>query len=564
MKRSTRRHLRQGALVAVPLLALGGAWWATRSDTTAVPTPPAAPVSSAKPAAGRVSPGGGVYEHPAPETSATPASAAPCPGCDIVVITVCSLRRDYVSAYGVHDGLTPHIDSIAEGGWRFDDAWAASNFTLASLTAILTGRFGSTTGVLTWDKGLTKDVPTLPEILGFYGYRTGAFTIDAPSGFRPDYGLDRGFQHMAIQLPPRDTPDGRRGPGKAGPGGDSARPVAEWILAQPTDRPMFAMYHNRTAHFPFVLADDTTDPTGIAHALWDAGAGSSTKGPMPGTAGGTAQQGVVSIAGPDPLQVLVQQVGEPAVASWRARYAEAVTRMDVDIGVVLDAVAKRGRPTVVLLVADHGESLDEHGELLHGDAYFDGVVHVPMVLKIPGLPGSSTAVAALVSQVDLAPTLLSTVGAVPPAGIDGASLLPLLRGETVKVRDVTLVEGGVRFVQPGGGNAPRGAVIAPPWALLRQDRGCGGGPEPQRAPGEPGTCLYDLTTDPGEEHNLALEHPDVVKDLLGRWDSFRAAHAQDAASLDLSPEAVDALHRNGYDFRPEPPKPDPAKDPAHE
>ena len=60
-----------------------------------------------------------------------------------------------------------------------------------------------------WDKGLTVDVPTLAEVMGIYGYQTAAFTTDAPSGFRPDYGLDRGFQHMEITPPPRNSPDGR-------------------------------------------------------------------------------------------------------------------------------------------------------------------------------------------------------------------------------------------------------------------------------------------------------------------------------------------------------------------
>jgi hypothetical protein len=243
-------------------------------------------------AAAPVRVGASTFTKAAPEQTSSAAGTAPCPGCDVVVITVCSLRRDHVSGYGVagHEGLTPSIDRIAADGWRMDNAWSASNFTLAGLSAILTGRFGSTTGVLTWDKGLTADIPTLPEILGYYGYATGGFTIDAPSGFRPDYGLDRGFQHMEIMPPPRDTPDGRTGGGSPGPGGDSARPAAAWLAKQSTSKPVFLMYHNRTAHFPFVLSEKGADgdPTGLIQALYDAGRTQAHRGPMPGTGKGNS------------------------------------------------------------------------------------------------------------------------------------------------------------------------------------------------------------------------------------------------------------------------------------
>lgn len=508
-------------------------------------TPPSAPASAG------VHSGSGVWTADAPAAPQPVVSSALCADCDIVVITMCSLRRDHVSAYGPAPGvppaLTPRLDALTADGFRMDAAWAASNFTLAGLTAVLTGRFGSTTGVTGWDKGLVKDVPTLPEVLGYYGYRTGAFTIDAPSGFRPDYGLDRGFQHMEILPPPRDTPDGRTNSGEIGPGGASARPAAAWIAGQDREKPMLVMFHTRTAHYPFVLEDDPTDTTGVTSLLWGSGGLRSGKA-MPGTAGGTAQRGVVTLGGPDPVQVGVRAAGDPGVAMWKQRYAEAVARMDIDIGVLADALKARGRldRTIVVILADHGESLDDHGELLHGDAYFDGVAHIPMLVAVPGLKGGP--VPALTSQVDVLPTLLELVGAVTPAGIDGTSMVPLYTGKATSIRTTTLVEGGVSWHDDDA--HPRGAVIAPPWALLQQDRGCGGGGEGMHAAGEPATCLFDLANDPGEDHNVAAAHPDIVADLKSRWAKFRAAHADAGATLTLDPAYVEELQRTGYDFRP--------------
>lgn len=537
-----------GVGLAVGLGLLGFGVWRIAAPA-GVETEPMSASAPAPPGGAPVRAGALVWTDPAGPSAAPsgPAAAdAACPGCDIVLITVCSLRQDHVGAYGVHPGLTPRIDTLAGGGARFTRAYAASNFTLAGLSAILTGRFGSTTGVTGWDKGLVADVPTLPEALGHYGYSTAAFTIDAPSGFRPDYGLNRGFARMEIIPAPRDTPDGRMTSGTVGPGGASARPVGTWLAAQPVDRPVFVMFHSRTAHFPFVLEppEAGTDPTGVLQGLWDAGnARSAPTQAMPGAAGGTAQRGVVALAGPDPLQVLMNRAGAEGDAAWRRAYADAVARMDIDVGVVLDAVAARGRPTVVALVADHGESLNDHGELLHGDAYWDSVVRVPLLLVVPGAAPSVED--ALVSHVDLAPTLLELVGAMPPAGIDGTSLVPLLAGRADAVRATTLVEGGVAWRDS---TVPRGAVISPPWALLRQDRGCDTNGL-ARAPGEPATCLYDLDADAAQAANRAAAHPDVVTELLARWDAFRAARAGEATQLTLDPAYVEALHRTGYDFR---------------
>jgi arylsulfatase A-like enzyme len=558
-----------GALAAVGVALVGYGVWQSMgggsgASTASAPaniSGPTAPDADAAGGAGAAPPGGGTAVTPgaltldvdAPASTSTASGGAPCAGCDVVMITVCSLRRDFVGIYGEHPGLTPAIDSIAEGGYHFSHAYSASNFTLAGLTAILTGRFGSSTGVTGWDKGLTKDVPVLPEVLGIYGYRTAAFTIDAPSGFRPDYGLHRGFQHMEIIDTPRDTPDGRWRKGEPGEGGMSAQPVVDWLAKTPTDKPIFVEFHSRSAHFPFVITDKDADqdPTGITQLLWDAGnvtkraAGQA----MPGMAGGTSQNGVVGFQGPDPLQVQVEKVGQPAVEMWKKRYGEAVSRMDIDVKRVLEALAARGRldKTILVLVADHGESLSDHGELLHGDAYYDGVVNVPMIMKVPGMKGDSKPIEGLASHVDILPTILGLVGAVNPAGIDGTSLVPLMKRETDSVRRIALVEGGVAKQIS---KVPRGAVIALPWALIRQERGCGGDimDDPPRNGGDPATCLFNEIEDPGQTHNYAREHMDVVKDLLGAWEAFRSARAQAGEQLTLDPTMIEQLHKSGYNF----------------
>jgi arylsulfatase A-like enzyme len=494
--------------------------------------------------------GAGVFTQDMPEVSSS-AGEGLCVDCDVLLLTVCSLRRDHVGAYGALDIRTPHLDRVAAEGMRFDTAYSASNFTLASLTAVLTGRFGSSTGVTGWDKGLTTDVPTLPEVLGHYGYQTGGFTTDAPSGFRPDYGLDRGFQRMEITPPPAGTPDGRGvGIGKAQPG-QVVAPAARWLSNQSKDKPVFMMVHSRTAHFPFVV-DKTgfdEDETGVTKLLFEAGKvdtlAREDNQAMPGMAGGTEQEGIVKINGPDPLQVRVNALGEPAVAMWKLRYLEAVQRMDHDMGALWTALEARDRldKTVIVVVADHGESLNDYGELLHGDAFHDGVIHVPLMIRVPGLRGGQST-DALVSQVDILPTILDLVGAVDPSGIDGQSMVPLLTQAQAQIRSALLSEGGVALQE--GPEMP-GAVIAPPWVMLRQRRGCG--PGSIRLGGELPLCLFNTVDDPPQVKNIAVANRETVELLLERWNGFREARANSGQQLDLSPAFVEELQRTGYDFR---------------
>ena len=506
-----------------------------------------APMGS--PAPGPVLPGAGVYKNEKPSDTSFVSEAAVCAGCDVVLITVCSLRKDHLGVYGHPGNPSPAIDGIAKAGVRFERAYAASNFTLASLTGVLTGRYGSATGVTGWDKGLTADVPTLPGILGIYGYTTAGFTTDAPSGFRPDYGLDRGFQHMEITPPPRNSPDGRFRGGRKETAGTAAQPAVDWLASQSLESPVFMMLHTRTAHFPFVVdpPEEGADPTGVRQLLWEAGQSEAVgraNQAMPGMAGGTAQEGIVEIQREDPLQTAVNRQGSAAVDVWKAAYLEAVTLMDKDVERVLDAIAQRGRPTVLVLVADHGESLNDHGELLHGDAFFDGVVNVPLVVSIPGVGATGSSRTALVSQVDILPTILDAVGAVPPAGIDGSSLIPLMRGSDQTPHVVVLSEGGV--AKQEGDRLP-GAVFSEQWTLLKQRRGCGTAGSGLMDQGMP-MCLYNVDDDPGQNRNVAASNRAVAADLLERWNGYRAAHGRIGQARTLSPAFIEELQRSGYDF----------------
>ena len=144
------------------------------------------------------------------------------------------------------------------------------------------------------------------------------------------------------------------------------------------------------------------------------------------------------------------------------------------------------------------------------------------------------------------PTILDSIGAVNPAGINGVSLSLALQGKSMQPRTMVLSEGGV--AKHNSSTMP-GAVIAPPWSLLMQRRGCGDGPSSMGPNGQMPTCLFNIAEDPGQHHNVASQYPNVVNELKSRWNSFRSAsHDANTVKLSLSQSFIDELRKNGYDF----------------
>lgn len=431
------------------------------------------------------------------QTASSLAPGAACPGCDVVVVSLCSLRKDHVGVYGlVQPSLTPTMDGLARGGWFFDRAYAAGNSSVSGLSALLTGRFGSSTGVLSSDAVLPASVPSLPELMAGVGYSTAAFAANVPASIQADNGLNRGFQHIELS--------DERGTGSI------TAPAVRWLAEQPQHAPVFLTLHTRSAHYPYVVEAPArgTDSTGLAELLWS---GSDS----------------------DEVQQRIERSGLAMRSALEGQYKLAVARADADVAALVEAQRARGRmqQTIWLLVGDHGESLGQHSELTHGQGYHEPVINIPLLLRVPGMGGQGF-LRSLVSQVDVLPTLMDLVGAPTPDAVDGQSMLPLLSGEVATIRDLTLAEGSPGRVGPGG---PAGAVIAPPWSLLRQDAGCSG----QDAARE--DCLYNLVMDPGQSSVVTARHPDLILSLLGAWQQFREPQSGANRTLELDPALAKSL-----------------------
>ena len=237
-------------------------------------------------------------------------------------------------------------------------------------------------------------------------------------------------------------------------------------------------------------------------------------------------------------------------AQVRALYDGAVLAIDDAAQSILDAAAADGIAdhTVVVVTADHGETLYDHGHGIgHGDHLFgDEGTHVPLVVVDPRHPAARRE-AAIVRDVDLAPTLYALTGVQPPADLDGQSLAPALEGQPTPARhayaetelwfteDIPGLANDLRLPYPGIARltevdsqhgdelvlqkAMRPLTIVARHRMVRDDRW-----KLVYVPARTGVrwMLFDTVADPGEVQDVAAAHPDVVARLQGDlWSWMR-------------------------------------------
>lgn len=354
------------------------------------------------------------------------AARTPSGPLNVVIITLDTLRADRLGAYGYASARTPHLDALARTGTRFDDAVSASPITGPAHASILTGRYPARLGVR---DNATTPMPdtalTLAEMLAAGGYDTGgfigAFILDRPYGFAQGFQTFDGFARV----------DSGREANAERPGSDVVDRALRWLSARPADRPFFLWVHLYDPHAPY-------------------------SAPAPYAADFAAQP-----------------------------YDGEVAYADAQVGRVMGALQARGDMdrTLIMALADHGESLGEHGEDEHGVFLYEPVIRVPWLVAGPGIrPGS--VVSDQVRSLDLTPTVMSAVGLAVPEALDGLDLMPLLRGEPRPTTPAAYAESFYARFHYGWSELR--AVRADGWKVIDAPR-----PE-----------LYNLRDDPRELRNL--------------------------------------------------------------
>jgi len=475
------------------------------------------------------------------ETRAVASSGAARP--NVLILAADSLRADRVDRR-----YAPNLARLAEAGARFDHAYVSLPRTFPSWVTLLTGRYPHHHGIRSmfprWEDR-AKDFDALPERLAAAGYTTAVVSDFAGDIFDriglgwtetrvPNFDFRELIRQRALE---RQTPLLPYLHSRAGRAifpvlremNDAADPAlltrdAIATIDAAEGRPFFVTVFFSAAHFPYA-----------APAPYY---GRFTREEYRGRFKYAKPVGLEHEAPPDAVDI--DQV--------RGLYDGAAAGIDDGVGEILAALERSGhaKDTIVVVVADHGETLFEngHGEG-HGDHLFgDEGTHVPFIVWDPRSPAHRR-VEGVVRDVDLAPTLYDLTGVAPPAGLDGVSLAPALAGAPLEPR-LAFAETGLWFTEEVSGLASQLRLPYPGIAGITEvDRDHGDEVVLSRevraltlvakhrmvrderwklvyVPTRQGVryFLYDTVTDPGETRDVGAEHPEERSRLEGelwRW-----------------------------------------------
>lgn len=425
---------------------------------------------------------------------------------DIVLVVVDTLRADHLGVYGYPRGTTPRLDGLARQATVFDAAWSAAPWTLPSVMSIMTSRYPSSHKVENDGLKLAVDVPTLAESLKQAGYATGGFVshvyVSATFGFGrgfevfDDFGLSQpGYRLEAGMEPPADRVT------------DAA---LAWLNRQGR-RPVLLIVHYFDPHWPYA-------PPERYRALY------------PNAYAGPHDAAYDSIS-----RYLDPQV--PIPEEYRRflidRYDGEIRFVDDQIGRLLDGMTVSGRAarTWVIVTADHGEEFKDHGSMGHGRRLYEEAVRVPLLIGRPpgGTAGRGTgpaagrgtgpAAAARVSVpasgIDLFPTIAALAGVPAPAGLQGASLVPLLRARPDGPEGPGAAgRAGATGTVPAAGPAGDRPLVCETIRLNAHLKAVRRGTlKLIQSMDENRTELYDLAADPLEHRDLSAERPEERRTL---------------------------------------------------
>ena len=426
---------------------------------------------------------------------------------NVLIILVDALRPDHLACYGYPKDTCPNIDRLAREGVRFDKCMSVSTHTFPPIVSILTGQNVATHGMVTahdygdWIvKDTWKDRRTPLHVLEDAGYLVDG---EAVMRWKP-LGFKRDKDDLVAYLPEV----------KYQKFFYFASPYATHLPYNPPQE-----YYEMFVDKDFEPTEETLKRMDVArHAM-------ICRPPGIQSAMEVGQPDVIDI--PDEAHqrsVDIIEFKPEDAPGIRALYDGEVRLFDDWLGKSLVKLEELGLldDTLVILVSDHGEELLERGHIGHTSCNLMGTVNdecvmVPLIMRYPKKIPAGTVVKNQVSQIDILPTIFDILELENPLPVDGASLVPLIKGETDQH-----LQYAYAAVPPAGWQRLIAdkrifyCVRTLEWKLiLKLDHGSG----------ERTYELYDLTRDPGEKNNVIDEHPDKADELKAKLDPHLSAGA---------------------------------------
>jgi arylsulfatase A-like enzyme len=437
---------------------------------------------------------------------------------NVVLAVVGRARADHVSCYGYARETTPFLDQVAREGVRFSRMIAAAPSALAAHASLFTGLYAASHGATEENPFLSPRHKTLAEHLRGAGYRTAAFCTDP--WVSPETGLGRGFDAFFTQryhnrVAAHAISWGRRASDRLLRRSDSGarrtnHALRRWLAAD--DRPFFAFIHYNEMHLPFRPPrpyDRMYFPRGVAAARVRAvnqGSGNYLAGQV--------------------------DMGKEDLTILRALYDCGLRYTDMRLREVADVLRATGQweRTLFVITGSHGENLGEHGMIGDEWGLYDTLLRVPLVLRCPLHVPQGYVIDELAQTTDVLPTILHLLELTPSGSLHGRPLIEDRRatpdaGFAIAERfrpDLT------RLRQTVHGFDTRPFDVRNKAMRTRLEKFIWRSDEDNE--------LYDLKTDPGEEHNLIDEQPergDRLRRQLFDWLASVEQFESEGSALEI-------------------------------
>lgn len=452
---------------------------------------------------------------------------APCPNCNIIIISIDSLRSSSLPCYGYLVPTAPVLCEFAKNNILFTRAYANSNWTRPSNISILTSLYPQSHGIIDpVTNTLNPTIESLPRYLTKHGYTTRFVTNDQYN-IAPELGYSQIFQH--VRLTPEtfvqssldawlETLDLIKSDNNHGKRSfvffhtDHVHEYTQKLLGTkkifPLDPtyaapllPQLRRFTNETWSFMreyLVKSRDYYRVQNIIdqHTAWITNLNQATT---------MDQARKVFENLPEVMQDdIYWSIAEPKLGTeyfdlaaplYRHLYDEQIRTLDI----VFDRLFERLRQnkltdnTVIVITADHGQLLGEHGLLGHIVSMAKEEIHVPLIIRVPGAPNST--LDALTQNIDIYPTVVDLVGLPIPKKTQGISLAGLILGKANAQKNSFVIS---HTTQPN----VMTSIITDQWRLMEANYPNGTYRE-----------LYDELNDPKERKSIASENQPVVDNL---------------------------------------------------
>lgn len=402
---------------------------------------------------------------------------------NIVLIGIDSLRADHMSAYGYERNTTPHIARFAAQGTLFENHFSPHIPTTSAYANMLTGLdvFRTQVVALRHKGEMHPGATPLQTILKEAGYRTTCVGFSSPSARNFDTYLDfegwhpgqDGFSHKAENL--------------------NAVTIPELERLAKSRQPFFLFMRHMDPHSPYL------PPPPFERMFYHGDECDPSK---------TSMKPVMQFKPFCDYFASWMPPGISDAAYEVAQYDGALAYMDSCIANILTAIETLGLTdnTIVVVTADHGETLDEHECWFDHHGTYDNTLHVPLIIRYPVKVQAGHRVGSLSLQYDLVPTILDLAGLTVRSHFDGRSLVATAGGE-VETHEWEFYFTECTWMRKHGWRTREWKLIL----ALEPDFHF-----------KPPVELYNLLEDPLESTNLAEERPDVVKLLRGSLDAWIA------------------------------------------